>query len=89
MRNLLHQSIGRLPSHTTLCRMMLEGLSISEVQLGKTLSKEGLQNFTIQTDGTTKYGDHFAMFDIQNVATGENLTPLEFALCFLGQPKTL
>ena len=33
MKNLVHQSIGRLPSHTALCRMMLEGLSISEMQL--------------------------------------------------------
>ena len=84
MRNLLHQSIGHLPSHTALCRMMLEGLSISEVQLGKTLSKEGLQNFTIQTDGTTKYGDHFATFDI---ATGEETHTLGICLVFSGSAK--
>ena len=40
MKNLVHQSIGRLPSHTALCKMMLEGLTPSETQLGEKLSEE-------------------------------------------------
>ena len=61
---LANKSIGRLPSHTVLCRMMIEGLSVAEMQLGEKLTEVGNDNFTIQTDGTTKYGDHFATFDI-------------------------
>ena len=54
IKNLVHRSIGRLPSHTALCRMMLEGISLSEMQLAETLSKESVQNLTLHTDGTTK-----------------------------------
>ena len=82
--NLVHRSIGRLPSHTALCRMMLEGLSLSEMQLGETLSKEGTENLTIQSDGTTKYGDHFATFDI---VTEDKSYTLEIRLVFSGSAK--
>ena len=56
MKHIVHEPIGRLPSHTVLCRMMLEGLSLSEIQLGEKLSGDDMKNFTIRTDGTTKYG---------------------------------
>ena len=84
MKNLVHQSIGRLPSHTALCRMTLEGLSLSEMQLGGKLSEVGQQNFTIQTDGTTKYGNHFATFD---VATEDGSYTLGIRLVFSGSAQ--
>ena len=39
MKHIVHQAIGRLPSHTVSSRMMLEGLSLSEIQLGEKLSE--------------------------------------------------
>ena len=61
MKNLVHQSIGSLPSHTPLYRMtlQLEGLSPSEMQLVEKMSEVGQQNFKIQTGGTAKYVDQF------------------------------
>ena len=38
-----------------------------EAQLGEKLSQNDQDNYTIQTDGTTKYGQHFATFDIATV----------------------
>ena len=69
MNNLAHQSVDRLPSNTVLCRMMLECLTLAEAQLGEELSYSDQDNYTIQTDGTTKYGQHFATFDIATVDT--------------------
>ena len=42
MKHIVHQPIGRLPNHTVLCRMMLEGLLLSEIQLGEILSEEDM-----------------------------------------------
>ena len=84
MKHIVHQPIGRLPSHTVLCRMMLEGLSLSEIQLGEKLSGDDMQNFTIQTDGTTKYGNHFATFDI---ATKDGSYTLGIRLVFSGSAQ--
>lgn len=60
MKNLAHQSVEH---NTVLCRMMLECLTLAEAQLGEGLSHSDQDNYTIQTDGTTKYGQHFATFD--------------------------
>lgn len=84
MKHIVHQPIGLLPSHTVLCRMMLEGLSLAEIQLGEILSEEDMQNFTIQTDGTTKYGNHFATFDI---ATTDGSYILGIRLVFSGSAQ--
>ena len=84
MRHIVHQPIGCLPSHTVLCRMMLEGLSLSEIQLGEKLSKDDMQNFTIQTDGTTKHGNHFATFDI---ATKDGSYTMGIHLAFSGSAQ--
>ena len=84
MKHIVHQPIARNPSHTVLCRMMLEGLSLSEIQPGEKLSEDDMQNFTIQTDGTTKYGNHFATFDI---ATGDGSYTLGIRLVFSGSAQ--
>ena len=85
MRTLAHQSIGRLPSNTVWCRMMmLEGLSLAEIHLGEKLSDKGQDNFTVQTDGTTKYGQHFATFD---VATGDASYTLRVRHVFSGSAQ--
>ena len=67
MRNLTHQSVDHLPSNTALRRMMLECLILVEAQLGEKVAQSDQNNYTIQTDGTTKYGLHFATFDIATV----------------------
>ena len=64
-----HQSVDHLPSNIVLCKMMLECLTLAEAQLGEKLSHNDQDNYMIQTDGTTKYGQHFAMFDIATVDT--------------------
>jgi E1A/CREB-binding protein len=64
LTSLAHKSVSRLPSHSALCRMITEGLSIAEMQLGEKLTEEGNDNFTLQTDGTTKYWQHYSTFDI-------------------------
>ena len=59
-----HKSVTRLPSHSSLCRMITEGLSVAEMQLGEKRTEAGSDNFTLQTDGTTKFGQHYSTFDI-------------------------
>ena len=44
--------------------MITEGMSVAEMQLGEKLTEEGSDNFTLQTDGTTKFGQHYSTFDI-------------------------
>ena len=59
----------RMPSKTLMCRMMIECLTLAHAQLGEELSSEGRDNFTIQTDGTTKFGQHFGTYDVATVDT--------------------
>ena len=54
--------------------MMIECLTLAQAQLAEELSDETKDNFTIQTDGTMKYGQHFATYDI---ATNDN----SYVLC--------
>ena len=55
LHNIAERSIGRLPSKTTLCEMMIESLTVAQAQLGEKLT-EDKDFFTLHTDGTTKYG---------------------------------
>lgn len=41
--------------------MMLESLAVAQAQLGDSLS----DYCTLQTDGTTKFGEHYAAYDIR------------------------
>ena len=43
---------------------MLESLTLAQAQLREELSSEEKDYFTIQTDGTTKYGQHFDTYDV-------------------------
>ena len=62
--NIAHRSVGRLPSHGLTCQMIIESLTVLQAQLGEKLSvTDGYS--TLQTDGTTKFGDHFATYDIR------------------------
>ena len=62
INNITHKSIKRLPSYGLTCQMILESLTIVQAQLGDELAES---NFTtLQTDGTTKFGKHFATYDI-------------------------
>ena len=63
LNNIAHKSVGRLPSHGLTCQMIIESLTAAQAQLGQELLKSDCP-LTIQTDGTTKHGDHFATYDI-------------------------
>ena len=46
--------------------MILKSLTVVQAHLGEKLGEaEGLDNHTLQTDGTTKYGDHFITYDVK------------------------
>lgn len=64
LKSVAHRSVARLPSHGLTCTMILESLTVAQAQLGEKLSESPDYN-TLQTDGTTKYGDHFATYDIK------------------------
>ena len=44
-------------------------MTLAEAQVGEKISQSDQENYTIQTDGTTKYGQHFATFDIATLDT--------------------
>ena len=63
--NIMHKSVERLPSHGLTCQMILESLTVAQAQLGEKLSEiDGC--CTLQTDGTTKFGEHFGTYDVKN-----------------------
>ena len=63
LKNVAHKSVSRLPSYGLTCQMILESLAIVQAQLGDCLS-ETSGYCTLQTDGTTKYGKHYAAYDV-------------------------
>ena len=64
LENIAHKSAQRLPSYGITCKMMIESLAIVQAQLGVGLSE--MDGFTTsQTDGTTKFGEHFATYDVK------------------------
>ena len=64
MKNLAQKSVGRLPSHGLTCQMIVESLVAVQAQLGQKLSQtEGFN--TLQTDGTSKFSQHYAAFDVR------------------------
>lgn len=66
--NLAHKSLDRMPSKALLCQMMVECLTVAHAQLGEELSHEKRDFNTLQTDGTTKYGEHYTTYDVATVA---------------------
>ena len=64
LKNLTDLSIDKLPSKSLLCNMMVECLTLAHAQLGEELSCDDKNNYTIQSDGTTKFGEHYGTFDI-------------------------
>ena len=67
LRNIACRQADRLPKQTALCDMMLECLPLAQAQFGEQLSQDDDAHYTLQTDGTTKYGQYFATFDIATV----------------------
>ena len=67
LRCLIHKSVSRLPSYALTCQMILESLTVPQAQLGDELSQVSGYT-TLQTDGTTKYGEHFSTYDIRTEA---------------------
>ena len=64
LRCLMHKSVSRLPSYGLTCQMILELLTVAQAQLGDELSRVS-GSTALQTDGTTKFGEHFATYDIR------------------------
>ena len=64
LRCLTHKSVSRLPSYGLTCQMILESLTVAQAQLGDELSQVSGYT-TLQTDGTTKFGEHFSTYDIR------------------------
>ena len=64
LKCLVHKSVTRLPSYGLTCQMIFESLTLAQAQLGDELSHTpGFM--TLQTDGTTKFGEHFSAYDIR------------------------
>lgn len=72
LKNMAHKSVQRLPSYGLTCQMILESLTVAQANLGDDLA-EGNDFITIQTDGTTKYGEHYATYDFQVDLTSYSL----------------
>ena len=68
LSNLAHKSVDRLPSYGLTC---LESLAV-QAQLGETIS-ETPGYTTLQSDGTTKYGQHYAALDVKDSSTTYSL----------------
>ena len=85
LKNIAQKTVDRLPSKTTLCNMMLECLTLAQAQLGEELTKESADFYTLQTDGTTKFGDHFGTYDI---STEESTFHLGIRQVFSGSAQT-
>ena len=60
LKNVAHKSVSRLPFYGLTCQMMLESLAVVQAQLGDSLS----DYCTLQTDSTTKFGEHYAAYDV-------------------------
>ena len=73
LRNISHKSVTRLPSHGLTCQMILESLTVVQAQLGDQLSQAGHCN-TLQTDGTTKFGEHYGTYDVRVPGSGSMQT---------------
>ena len=72
LSSLAHKSVDRLPSYGLTCHMILESLAVVQAQLGEALS-ETPGYTTLQSDGTTKYGQHYAALDVQDSSTTYSL----------------
>ena len=84
LKNLTDLSVDRLPSKSLLCNMMVECLTLAHAQLGEELSHDDKSNYTIQSDGTTKFGEHYGTFDI---ATDETTYILGIRHVFSGSAQ--
>ena len=73
LKNIAHKSASRLPSHGLTCQMILESLTVVQTQLGDQLSQAVGYN-TLQTDGTTKFGDHYGTYDVSVASSGSVCT---------------
>ena len=63
LKNLAKNSASRSPSHNLTCQMILESLIIVQAQLGDELTSTKMYS-NLQTDRTTKFGDHFDTYDV-------------------------
>ena len=74
LRNVAHKEAVRLPKKTTVCDMLLECLTVAQAQVAEELSQDDGIYHTLQSDGTTKHGQHFTTFDVATVETTFSLS---------------
>ena len=72
LKNMAHKSVSRLPKHASTCKMILKALIVVQAQLGEELSQTSGFN-TLQTDGTTKFGKHYATYDVSSAGLSYTL----------------
>ena len=60
-----HKFVSHLPKHASTSKIILEALIVVQAQLGEELSQTSGLN-TLQTDGTTKFGKHYATYDVSS-----------------------
>ena len=84
LRNIAGRQADRLPKQTALCDMMLECLTLAQAQFGEQLSQDDDAHYTLQTDGTTKYGNILLHLILPQL-TVHSL--LDYGMCSLVQLK--
>ena len=68
LKCLVHKYVDCLPSYSLTCQMILESLTVAQAQLVDELTHESGSTM-LQTDETTKFGEHFSTFDIRTEET--------------------
>ena len=80
IKSVLHKIAKRsVGSKSTLCDMMLECLTVAQAQIGEELTSADKDYFTLHTDGTTKYGEHFGTYGRKNVSPWSSSHFLRFS----------
>ena len=85
LKNIAHKSVTRLPSYDLTCQIILESLSVLQARLGEKLTEADSYG-TLQTDGTTKFGEHYVTYDVK-VPDSKNAYTLGLRHIFSGSAK--
>lgn len=59
LRSIAHKKANRLPKKQLCVIMLIECLTCAQAQLGENLFQQDGTHYTLQSDGTTKHGQHF------------------------------
>ena len=73
IQNLAQRPVGQLPSYGLTCQMIVESLAVVQAQLGHELSQTK-EFSTLQSDGTTKFGEYYEAFNVKVCEAGTTYT---------------